>query len=320
MKTIAHVMGVGLLLFMSTLIAGSLTAPNTFVSGTPISASEMNANFDEVEQQVTDNHNRITALEAGGAGPACTAGMRRVGPICVDIYEASIWDAPAGGNLLDNSACDEADNFAGCVCSPTGNDCSVGQVNAIYARSVSGVLPAQSITWFMAQQACYNVGKRLITNAEWQAAAAGSPDPGAAADPNGVTTCNTNHAAEAVVPTGSSEGEATACVSSWGIFDMVGNIGEWTADWILDNGPRGDIGSAGPTFGNDFTRHGGMANGSAVDNDPGGVNGQVNGSRFPAAIQRGGDNNDMDGAGVFNMDGSRAPSHTSSKTGFRCGL
>src|SRR5438874_617328 len=70
-------------------------------------------------------------------------------------------------------------------CLANGNDCK----GKIYARSVAGVTPSRSITWFQAQQALANSGKRLPTNAEWQQAAAGTPDPGASP---GVQDCNTN--------------------------------------------------------------------------------------------------------------------------------
>lgn len=44
-----------------------------------------------------------------------------------------------------------------------------------------------------------------------------------------VSTCATNTAD--AVPTGSR----TACVSAWGVRDMVGNVNEWVGQWI----PRG---------------------------------------------------------------------------------
>src|SRR5262245_24682924 len=75
-------------------------------------------------------------------------------------------------------------------------DCQHRRVRAVrslhqgHARSVAGVLPSALITWFEAAQACRNAGKRLLTNAEWQMAAAGTPDPGNAG--NGTTTCNTD--------------------------------------------------------------------------------------------------------------------------------
>ena len=41
-----------------------------------------------------------------------------------------------------------------------------------------GAEPYHDITWYQATQACANAGKHLCTNAEWQTAASGTPDPG----------------------------------------------------------------------------------------------------------------------------------------------
>lgn len=46
-------------------IAGPLTTPNTFVSGTPAVASEVNENFDAVKAAVDDNDSRITTNSSG---------------------------------------------------------------------------------------------------------------------------------------------------------------------------------------------------------------------------------------------------------------
>jgi hypothetical protein len=80
------------------------------------------------------------------------------------------------------------------------------------------------ITWFQAQEACANAGKRLPSNAEWQVAANGTPDPG---PDNGTTDCNTA-STFAVALTGSRSN----CVSARRAFDMVGNLYEWVADWV----------------------------------------------------------------------------------------
>jgi formylglycine-generating enzyme required for sulfatase activity len=84
------------------------------------------------------------------------------------------------------------------------------------------LLPSANMTWFQAQSACKNARKRLPSNGEWQAAVAGTQDPG---PDNGTTDCKTD--VGAAVPTGSRSG----CVSEDGAFDMVGNLWEWVADW-----------------------------------------------------------------------------------------
>lgn len=171
--------------------------------------------------------------------------MVRVGPVCVDKYEASVWDAPTGGNQIIGAQPSD-------YCNPNGQDC-----DQIFARSVAGVEPAANITWFQAQAALVNSGKRLPTNAEWQMTVRGTPD---SAD------CNIN--------TGTVEntGAKASCVSDFGTLDMVGNLAEWVADWV----PQADqCGNWPAEYGLDVTCFG---------DDPS----FQDTSRFPAALIRGG--------------------------------
>ena len=94
------------------------------------------------------------------------------------------------------------DNYAPCV--DSGQNCA----NDVYAVSLAGVPPSAFLTWFQAQEACANSGKRLPTNAEWQVAASGSPDPG---PDDHATTCTSDNPA-GTTPTGSRSG----CVSARG--------------------------------------------------------------------------------------------------------
>src|SRR5262245_7021968 len=175
---------------------------------------------------------------AQGAKPLkkCAPDAVVSGTVCMDKYEASVWRVPnpTGANkdlvkkitqgkaqaadLAAGGATQLADNYA--PCAGNGQNCA----NDIFAVSLPGVTPSQYTTWFQAQMACKNARKRLPSNAEWQAAVAGTPDPG---PDNGTIDCNTA-SAFAVVATGSR----TACVSSDGVFDMVGNLYEWVADWV----------------------------------------------------------------------------------------
>lgn len=59
--------------------AGEVTIPNTFQSGTPAVAAEVNANFTALETAVYDNDSRIAALESS------VADMTRVDTPCFDI-------------------------------------------------------------------------------------------------------------------------------------------------------------------------------------------------------------------------------------------
>jgi formylglycine-generating enzyme required for sulfatase activity len=157
----------------------------------------------------------------------------------MDKYEASVWRVPdpleankrlvrkiqqgqaTAENLTDGGATQlglSGDDYP--PCADGGQNCT----DDIYAVSLPGVMPSPRVTWFQAQAACENARKRLPSNAEWQAAVIGTPDPG---PDNGTTDCNTSSVGEAV-PTGSRSG----CKSARGAFDMVGNLDEWVADWV----------------------------------------------------------------------------------------
>jgi hypothetical protein len=56
----------------------------------------------------------------------------------------------------------------------------------IYAVSIPGVTPSRFITWFQAAAAARNAGKRLPSNAEWQATGAGDAGSGRGAGRPGL--------------------------------------------------------------------------------------------------------------------------------------
>jgi formylglycine-generating enzyme required for sulfatase activity len=267
------------------------------------------------------------AALALGAAPARAATLRcapdavKVGNACVDKYEASVWQIPpsnkslvkkvqAGKADLDDLTAAGAVQL-GCTLAPwsdpdypltfpdTGNWTPVLGSDppspGVYAASVAGVLPSTCITWFQAEQACATAGKRLATNQEWQRAAAGSPDAGAADD--NATQCETGTEGLSTDP--ANTGSRSACVSSWGAFDMVGNVWEWVADW-------GDLANGctnwSATYGGDVSCVGGPGSGY---------------SALPGALARGGYWSDGTDAGVFAAVGSD-PSSANTATGFRC--
>ena len=180
-----------------------------------------------------------TAL-AQGAKPLkkCPVDAVVSGTVCMDKYEATVWRVPGAttvnkflvkkiqlgkatlADLLAGGATQlgvVGDNYA--PCSDSGQTCA----NDIYAVSLQGMFPSRYMTWFQAQVACDDSAKRLPSNAEWQAAAMGTPDPG---PDNGTTDCNS--ATGSVTFTGTR----SSCVSAAGAFDMVGNVHEFVAEWV----------------------------------------------------------------------------------------
>jgi Sulfatase-modifying factor enzyme 1 len=264
-----------LFLLLSGGTAVALTGSNTVQSddlgpGAQVQAADVAANAvdgpDVTDNSITGsdvNEGRLDATPlrtraAQGDCQATVAGtgvMVAVGPTCIDKYEASVWSSPTGGTQYGTTG----DDYP---CNDNGQNCT-----NIYARSVPGVTPSRFITYFQAQQALANSGKRLPTSAEWQAAVAGTPDSNA---------CNVSTGA--VQNTGANAG----CVSNFGANDMVGNVWEWVGDW--DEEADGCVTN---TFGSDATCFG--------DAGPP--------TRVPAMLTRGGHFGAGTRAGPFAADG-----------------
>jgi formylglycine-generating enzyme required for sulfatase activity len=247
------------------------------------------------------------SVAAGESAGGCPVDMVQVGPLCVDKYEASVWSRPPARDGKPRGTQFGLPEGIDYPCSVNGSDCS--DANPIFAVSVPGKTPSAFITWFQAQQACLNVGKRLPTNAEWQGAATGTPTDYEPDADDGADDCNTS-TANLVVPTGSRRN----CVSSFGAFDMVGNVFEWTADWIQGSTVpfTPSVGTAGPDFGDDFMR----GTNPAI--------GQGFGTNFPGALVRGGSfhagvfSPNGSGAGVFALNARFSPADAGDDGGFRC--
>ncbi|MEO8877930.1 MAG: SUMF1/EgtB/PvdO family nonheme iron enzyme [Polyangiaceae bacterium] len=155
------------------------------------------------------------------------------------------------------------------------------------AKSAAGVTPQAYVSGAEALAACHNAGKRLCEPVEWRAACGGSNGYAFPYGPTRIAKkCKDYGAAPMVVYHASSlargfdnvelndprniqlagtvakSGAAADCVTDEGVFDMVGNLDEWTADpngtfqggYWLDTSQHGD-GCAYRTIGHDFGYH-----------------------------------------------------------------
>jgi hypothetical protein len=168
-------------------------------------------------------------------GIACSLDSVLAGTLCVDKYEASVWTLLLGSaalreklkagavtlaDLVNGGATQRGAGVDDYPCSDTGAGC-----RSIFAASVKDAVPSTHVTWAQAAAACRNSGKRLLTNYEYQVAAFGTPKmqqlgvsdgPCRARDQRGLT---------------GTEG----CRSDVGAYDMEGNVGEWLADWRVQD-------------------------------------------------------------------------------------
>ena len=173
--------------------------------------------------------------------------------------------------------------------------------------------PSRFLTWFQAQQACAASDKDLCTNEQWQAAAAGTWDPGAN-DGSGGGACHTDGlGVRATGFAGTTPGGSDSCVSVWGAEDMIGNLWEWTAAWttagVTWQTSDGQSSQPWPSgYGDDVTWNlGGRAtNGS----------GWTDGA--PSAALRGGSWADGEYSGTFSINLDNGPAAWGPSLSFRC--
>jgi sulfatase-modifying factor enzyme 1 len=172
-------------------------------------------------------------------GAHCPPDMGLVfGVVCADRYEASVVERTPDGTLLPHAP----------------NESFVAG-HVYIARSVAGVVPQAYVTGPQALAACRQAGKRLCEPVEWRAACGGSEGyafpygpvrvPGRCHD-SGANPMLTYHADSLARGWGPLElndprnieldgtlaqtGAFPECVNDFGLYDMVGNLHEWTAD------------------------------------------------------------------------------------------
>ena len=208
-------------------------------------------------------------------GAACPEGMALIGDrFCIDRWEATVELVAPDGTARPH---------------PANEPLTQPASGYLYrARTAPGVLPQSYVSGREAEAACAAAQKRLCEPVEWRAACSGSDGY---AYPYGRTrrpdTCHDTGASPMLVlypeqvkrgffgmqemndprlnlvQNGLAKtGAYSACVTDAGVFDMVGNLHEWTRDpngtfqggFWLDTHEHGD-GCAYRTIAHDFGYH-----------------------------------------------------------------
>ncbi len=162
------------------------------------------------------------------------------GRFCVDRYEASV----------------DVVNQAGVTIGPHSSFHSPEPDQLLRARSRRGVVPQAYISMERAQDACVAAGKRLCTDAEWVTACKGKrPTLYPYGEEHRFGRCNDHGKSPLRALHGRDDSRATfgyqamndprlnrlpgtvaltgqfaGCRNSYGVYDMVGNLHEWTAN------------------------------------------------------------------------------------------
>lgn len=176
-------------------------------------------------------------LEEESWDDACPPGMVAVGDFCIDRFEASLVELDADGTEVGSW-------------SPFHNP----GTRRVRAVSLEGAIPQGYISGDQATDACAEAGKRLCDDDEWLRACQGSSGTtypyGDEVQPGVCNDARDDHpvieyygtsadwiwselgnACISQIPDSlDTTGENEGCVTEDGVFDMMGNVHEWTSD------------------------------------------------------------------------------------------
>lgn len=95
-------------------------------------------------------------------------------------------------------------------------------------RAAAGLVPTVGLTWIEARDACAAAGLHLCTSAEWEDACDGTPGPGGRPHPtegDPAEACNVGHVETRQY---AAAGRSPGCATPEGVWDLEGNLWEWT--------------------------------------------------------------------------------------------
>jgi formylglycine-generating enzyme required for sulfatase activity len=162
--------------------------------------------------------------------------------------------------------------YASCVqagiCPPPGETSSYRR-SAYYGNSEFDHYPVVYVDWYMAASYCNWRGARLPTEAEWEKAARGT-DARTYPWGEGIDSTRANYdqnLGDTIAVGTYEEGR-----SIYGVYDMVGNVWEWVADWYqadyYSTLPEIAVNPQGPQFGQNRVLRSGAASFNRADVRP----------------------------------------------------
>ena len=240
--------------------------------------------------------------------PANMSYINKLNGYCIDQYEASM---PSANSTT------------------IGNSTDVARINnpgTMMAVSQGGVIPWVSVSANSARTACSNAGKRLCTDEEWLGAAniqgiyynlpsdlASSPY--FCVTGSGTWCAGNSYSSGNACDTGRNKTDGiSSCVSSEGVYDMTGNVWEWTNETVSYTKPCNPTVSGycywnGTNWGTSTIAKYGNDGAYFLDNST---------ARTGYAVIRGGTWDYGADAGPFCANLHRLPTAAYASIGFRC--
>jgi len=240
--------------------------------------------------------------------PANMSYINKLRGFCIDQYEAVALNADGSWN-------DSSDDNGWVAASTTSLLAAGG-----YAGSMSGKYPWVYISANQARTACSSAGKHLCTDEEWLASA--NYKGNYYNLPATISNCTVSSNCILGLDLGPNGGDAcyggamANCTSSEGVYDLTGNVWEWTNETIEYTKPCEPVGTSGYCYWNGTTFLNITDAQTAVFGDDGMY--FLDNSRSDYAVLRGGGWNVGAVAGPFCGILYFAPTVTNYNFGFRC--
>jgi formylglycine-generating enzyme len=108
--------------------------------------------------------------------------------------------------------------------------------------SANAELPVVNVSWDEANGYCKSVGMRLPTEAEWEYAARAGSTASRYGDLDKIAWFNGNS-------NGKTHEVGQKQPNAWGLYDMLGNVQQWTADWYAPYTAGSQTDPHGPSTG-----------------------------------------------------------------------